>query len=71
MKVEFNPSQNHNVTVNLNADSGLCDVTVTNRVDGRSFSRSLSLSQYNSLMDFLAANDHQYAINQAERRFVN
>lgn len=52
MKTSFPLNNRHNIEVNLNSDSGLCDVVVIDRINGDKFENSLDLKEYNEMVEW-------------------
>jgi hypothetical protein len=65
----FPINSRHFMSVTLNGTSGLCDVLVSEELTNKTFAKSLVLTQYNKLVDFLKANDHCFAMESVHLLF--
>lgn len=71
MKQVFDLNSNVTISVNLNADTGLCDTSVSDKRTTTVFNRSLPLTNYNALVDFLSEHDSRYVLDLANERFAS
>lgn len=69
MKFNFELNSRHVMNVDLNVDSGLCDVVVTDTQSGKTFVKSLLLEQYNKLVDWFKENDGAFSVVAAKSIF--
>jgi hypothetical protein len=65
----FAANGRHIVKVVLNVGTGLCDVLVSDSITSKTFAKSMALSQYNRLVDWLKENDHCFAMNSIHSYF--
>jgi hypothetical protein len=65
----FAANTRHMVQVELNVATGNCDVTVSDKLSNKTFVKSLALTQYNRLVDWLKENDHGFAMNSIHSMF--
>ncbi len=65
----FELTERHSISVSLDKKTGNCDVVIMDSIRSKNLQKSLPISEYNRLVDFISHHNHDHALAMIDKSF--